>query len=84
MWVAIDEWGCLSPFELTSQHHISWIPDIELQDLVFALLGFGLALIPPALLSMPPSLLSRMGMFTLSQVYGKYVTCFSIFTGAHK
>jgi hypothetical protein len=32
--------GCPSPLELTSWHHVLWIPDMGLQDLMFSLLGF--------------------------------------------
>jgi hypothetical protein len=32
------------PLELTSQHHVSRMPDMELQNLMFDLLGFCFAL----------------------------------------
>lgn len=45
--------GCLSPLKLRSFHHEPCVSDLELQDLLFASLGFGLwsflcyALFPP-------------------------------------
>jgi hypothetical protein len=47
-----QEWGYLKPLEFTSHYHVPQMPDTELKDLMFALLGFGLALVP-SLLSMP-------------------------------
>jgi hypothetical protein len=44
--------NCLSQLELTSQHHVPQMPDTEVQDLMFTLLGLGLAF-------------ARMGMFVL-------------------
>jgi hypothetical protein len=38
--------GCPDTVELTSQCHMSQTPDMELQDLVFALLCFSLDLVP--------------------------------------
>jgi hypothetical protein len=43
---------------------LALIPEMKLQDLVFALLDFGLALVP-SIHSMPPFLPFGMGMFTL-------------------
>jgi hypothetical protein len=40
MWAAISKVigpGCPSPLEFTSQHYVPWRPDMELQDLMFAL-----------------------------------------------
>jgi hypothetical protein len=37
--------GFPSPLELTQQCHVPRVPDMELQDLVFALLGFSLAVV---------------------------------------
>lgn len=45
MWATADKAigvGCRSPLELTSCHHIPWMPDIEPQDSMFALLGLNL------------------------------------------
>jgi hypothetical protein len=37
-----QQWIFPGPSALTSCHHVLWMWDMELQDLMFALLGFGL------------------------------------------
>jgi hypothetical protein len=32
-------------WELTLQYHVLWLPDMKVRDLMFALLGFSLALV---------------------------------------
>jgi hypothetical protein len=39
----IQRWGCPRQLELTSWHNMPQLLDMELQVLMFALLGFGLA-----------------------------------------
>jgi hypothetical protein len=56
--------GYLSSLELTSCHHMPQSLVIKIQDLVFVLLGFGLALLP-SLLSIPLFFPFGMGMLAL-------------------
>jgi hypothetical protein len=56
--------------------------DMELQALVFALLDFGLALVP-SLLSMPPSLPFGMEMFTLCHCIVEAYNLVLDFTGLY-
>jgi hypothetical protein len=56
--------GCTSPLELKSSHYMPWMLHMELQDFMFALQDFSLALIQ-AFLAIALFLPFEMGMFTL-------------------
>jgi hypothetical protein len=58
--------------DIISQH-MPWMPDMELQDLMFVILHFSLAIIP-LILCMPPFCPFRMGMFIRAILSWNYVT----------
>lgn len=45
LWTRPQDGGHPSPVELTSYQQVPGMPNMELQDIMFALLGFGLALV---------------------------------------
>jgi hypothetical protein len=67
--------GFPNPLKLTSYHCMPQMVNLMIKDLLFALLGFGLALFP-FLLSMPSFLSFRMEGLLCAIASWKYVTCF--------
>jgi hypothetical protein len=70
--------GCPGQVEFTSQHHIPQMLDTQLQDLIFALLGVFLTLVP-FLLSVAPFLPVGLEVLALCHVSWKYVTLFRFY-----
>lgn len=63
------------PVAFTSQHHLLWVLDMDLKDLMFTLLGFGLVFIL-FLLSMPLSFSLEWECLLCATAYWKNITCF--------
>jgi hypothetical protein len=69
------------PCGVASYHNMLWISDMELQDLMFALLDFSLIL---TLSFLPILLFLRLGMGVLTQCHCMLGVCnLFVFTGAH-
>lgn len=66
-WIMLYKWSCLSHLELESHHSLLQVLGTELQELMLALLDFGLALVP--FLSIPLFLPFTTGTFTLCHCF---------------
>jgi hypothetical protein len=71
------QWDCSNHWAPTS-HHVSQMVDMELQDLISALMGFGFALVPSLLFTFFYSYLLEWKDLLCAIVYWKYVICFCV------